>query len=344
MGTRMKRRGQWRWIAWVMLPSLLQGCFTAQNGRAPSASGDQASQTPTAIRTDAPVPGKPGSPYAQVRPTKRPADGRQDSLAKTPLPQRPVPEPERLPIESTPVVAEPDTALSPASQVIVTKPDASAPRTLPATVVPGEPAMLSALRCYLDRQPADALRHLSGLAALNQEVLLNLLPLTVRMSEGPLTQADPQEIAAIVDQLQNVVMTLRPRAALVMDRLCFCKKVKRFGIYEALEGRPTFRSGELVEVYAEVRNVTCERPRPDHASFCTHLRSKVEIRDQRGAFGMGNDFDTSDTCHAPQHDYFQHYRFHIPAMSPGAYTLSLEITDVPTGRKVRQAMSFEIRE
>ena len=170
-----------------------------------------------------------------------------------------------------------------------------------------------------------------------------MLPLLVRLSESPLSQADPRQLAADVDQLQGLLLTLRPHAALLVENLCFCQQVRRFGVYEKLGERPTFQAGELVEVYAEVRNVSCERFASKEGDFRTHLTSRLEVRDANGHFGKGGVFDKVDLCHTPQYDYFQHYRFRVPP-TPGAYALQLEVTDVATGRKVQHKLEFQIRE
>src|SRR5205814_216746 len=76
----------------------------------------------------------------------------------------------------------------------------------------------------------------------NQELLLCLLPLAKRLTEGSLHQASRSEMTAIVEQLQNLAEPLRPRAELLMDKICFCEGVKRFGVYMPLPEDHAFQA------------------------------------------------------------------------------------------------------
>jgi len=333
----MLRRGALRLVAVGLVTGLLPACF----GTPHRVNRDLVDAGPPA---DAPAIHAVSSPYAQVRVPQdsRPSPAKLTLTEKTPLPERP----KTLTVDagpsalSLPSVPDDPRPHPPTIQVAVkTNEDGF---VVPPTP-PDESPLLGMLRCYLNRRPDLAVNLLKGLDPLNQEVLLQMLPLMVHMTDGPLAQADPQQLAVDVEQLQGLLLTLRPRAALVVDKLCFCRQVRKFGVYEALDERPIFHPGELVEVYAEVRNVSCERHASKAGDYRTHLASKVEIRDANGRFGKGGEFDKIDLCHTPQYDYFQHYRFRVPP-EPGSYSLHLDIADVATGRKVGRKLEFQIRE
>lgn len=224
--------------------------------------------------------------------------------------------------------------------------EALRPRYLPASFT-AEPPVVAALRCFMDRRPDAALEQLARYDAENQDILLHLLPLTARMAEGPISQADPQELAAVIDQMQGVIMALRPRAALVMDKVCFCRQVRKFGVYESLGEKPSFRRGELVEMYCEVRNIACERTTGAQGEYRTHLQNSLEIREIRDpvrGFRIQRETKKADLCHTPQHDYYLHYSFAIrDDMKPGPYVLTVEVVDVPTGRKINRKLEFVVR-
>lgn len=212
----------------------------------------------------------------------------------------------------------------------------------PAASGAEEPPLLHAVRCFLEKRPDDFRETLKSLEAGQRDILQTLIPLMVNVSDGRLAKSDPREIAGAVDQLQSLLWALRPRAALVMDKFCFCREVQKFGKFEAVSAKQTFKPGDMVEVYAEIRNVSSVPRRSDHGEYRTHLRSRLEIRAPSGEMVKFFDCGKPDETLTPQHDYYQAYRFSIPDAPAGAYTLNLEVRDVPTGRKVKQKLEFQI--
>lgn len=222
-------------------------------------------------------------------------------------------------------------------------PDPAAPAKLPPTVT-DDSFILTAMKSSMEKRPEALREALRSLDPAQRELLMALIPLTIRVGEGGLTSTDPHDVAVVVDQLQGLLWALRPRAALVMDKFCFCQRIEKFGKFKKLEGKPTFRPGEMVEVYAEIRNVSSQLHRSPQGDFQTHLRSKLQIRNQADEVLFAKECDKPDETLTPQHDYFQHYRLRIPSVRPGTYVLNLEAEDVPTGRKIRQKLEFEVTE
>jgi hypothetical protein len=217
------------------------------------------------------------------------------------------------------------------------------PGKLPATVT-DDSLILSAMKSSIDKRPDELRDALSSLDPAQREVLMTLIPLTVRVGEGGLASTDPRDVAVLVDQLQGLLWALRPRAALVMDKFCFCQRIEKFGKFKKLEGKPSFRPGEMVEVYAEIRNVSSQPHRSAQGDFQTHLHSNLQIRSGNDEVLFAKECDKLDETLTPQHDYFQHYRLRIPDARPGTYVLNLEAKDVPTGRRIQQKLEFEVTE
>src|SRR5207248_8575554 len=90
---------------------------------------------------------------------------------------------------------------------------------------PEEP-LVTALRCYLNKHPADALEALKRYDKPNQDVLIGLVPLAARLTERNVTDATPQDLAHLLDRINNAVTPLRPRAALDIEKICFCREIK----------------------------------------------------------------------------------------------------------------------
>jgi hypothetical protein len=215
-----------------------------------------------------------------------------------------------------------------------------------------EEPLVAALRCFLDKHPAEAVDYLKGCDKTNQEALLCLLPLAAHLSEGSLDSARPQEAAERLAELHGLEVRLRRGAPLRVEKMCFCRWIEAFGRYEPLaDGQAVFDAGcndqlgDLVQVYAEVRNFASEDQGPVHV---TRLVSWAEIRDYaQGKTVARIDFDNrEDRSRSPRQDYFINYRFRVPAhLPPGPYTLWIYVKDAlaqPTRPPAQRSLDFRV--
>jgi hypothetical protein len=247
------------------------------------------------------------------------------------------------------------------------------------TIVSAAPAraeapLLAALRCLQEkRSPDEVLALLEPYDPADREVLRDLLRLAVRLGDRDAGRSTPAEMTVAVDQLESLTRSLRPRAALVLEKLCFCRprSVDNFGVYEPLEDGHAFRAaapgrpGERVQVYAEVRNFT-SRPVGDH--FETILKGTLEIHEKSISFPRNEEakanvvvpsrpvviFDLApctDRSRSPRQDFFVNLHFDVPArLLPGAYTLCVQVKDVTPSadsgkrpaRVARRSLDFRV--
>jgi hypothetical protein len=232
--------------------------------------------------------------------------------------------------------------------------DEPPPEALPDFEIKAKPEepLVAALRCYLDKRPAEAVEHLKACDRADQEALLCLLPLAVRLSEGSLERARPEEMAEMVDGLRGVETSLEKRAALRIEKMRFCRQVRAFGDYEPIEsGQAAFeagsngQAGELMQVYVEVRNFASEAQGPFQV---TRLASRAEIRDYaHGKTVKRINFDAyTDRCRSPRQDYFIRYSFRVPAdLPPGPYVLWIFVEDVlarPARPAAEKSLDFRV--
>src|SRR5262249_49645242 len=152
---------------------------------------------------------------------------------------------------------------------------------------------------------------------------------------------------------QGLALPLHARAPLHIDKMCFCRKIKRYGDYEPLpedqavfQGGSEGRGGELVQVYAEIRNFTSALHEP---IFVTRLASSMEIcpygsKTPVWTYNFPN--EEPDTSRSPRQDYFINYRFTVPAnLAPGHYTLWVQVQDVlgqPPRPPARKSLDFSV--
>jgi hypothetical protein len=217
-----------------------------------------------------------------------------------------------------------------------------------------EPALVMVLRAYLDRRPDEALELLKQYDQPNQDLLLCLLPMVVRLTEGSLRQADPHELEVMVEQLQGVLTPLRPRAALKIDRLCFCRPTER-GVESLDAGHPQ-HPGELVYLCVKPRNFTTVPLRPDGkpadgpgcaACYTVPLVSTLAIETADGRrLGWQQVVKQDRPLPTPPlpHDHVQFLQFTLPDdLPPGSYQLLLELVDPPTQRVARGKVKFQVQ-
>jgi len=214
--------------------------------------------------------------------------------------------------------------------------------------------LVDALRCLMDRHYAEAVGALRAYDRENQEVLLLLLPLAAHLAEGKLDNGNAQDMAFYTEQLSNMLVSLRSRAALVIDKICFCRDIQGFGMYHPLSDNPIYHPGDRVDVYVEVRNFTSTKQAGANGDpvFVTRLETSAEIvaRETKAkVWPAGHDRflfqrDGPDVCQTLRHDYFDHCYFTLPeTIRAGSYTLLLQVEDLPSKRVVRGSLDFSVR-
>jgi hypothetical protein len=191
---------------------------------------------------------------------------------------------------------------------------------------------VKALRSALEKRPREARELLEAASRSDRELLLALLRLAAATGEKEVANLDDRDVTAALEQVRRLHEQLRRRAALRLDRVCFCRRVRGYGQYEPLPPDHAFRAGwegrpgERVQVYAEVRHF---------ASAChpgyheTALATRLEVHDAAGRSVARLDLGTCvDRCLSRREDYFLNIQFNVPAgLAPGLYTLWVVIQD-----------------
>ena len=311
----MKRR-LWTWL----LIASVGGCMhTVSQVEAPS------SPAPDTPHVDVPdVSAPPVSPY-HVMPT--PAV--PEVAKETRLPPVPGLDCSLAP----PDLRMPEPPLEPSGESPIQPVSAKAP-------VPEEP-LQAALRCFFDNRPAEAVRLLNQYDKASQELLLCLLPLAVPLTQTDLQHANPQEVDALLDQLNAVAAPLKQRAPLKLGTVCFCERVRQFGVYDPLGDNPALRPGDEVHIYVELKNFSTVS---DPSGHKVPLDGKLEVLDYAGKtlVRQGNTLE-SDSL-SPRQDLFVRFPFPVPHRLPqGSYTVRITIEDLVTHRKVSRSLDFRIQ-
>jgi hypothetical protein len=223
----------------------------------------------------------------------------------------------------------------------------TAPAELPPAALAAQSfPLVEALRCILEERHQEALRHLQAYDGPTQEIFLQLLPTLAALAQKRIDQLAPQDAGVLYEQLQGLLVSLRPRTELSIDNLAFCRTIKGYGNYEPLPADHAFvAEGEIMSVYFEVRNFASESK---DAGYRTHLPSTLEIRDAQGNVrqSYSNPFDQQpQRSQTRLHDYCNRYFFLVPKLEPGVYQLTLQVVDetVPELRRVaRKSLEFRV--
>jgi hypothetical protein len=163
-------------------------------------------------------------------------------------------------------------------------------------------------------------------------------------------QLAPKEIDELQDQVQKSLAALRPRAKLVVDKMCFCEEIKGYGDYKPLpkdyEFQPAVgnRYGELVQLYVELHNLTSELR---GGTFLTRLHSTIRILDEAGGEVYFADFGDREAplcTRTPLPDTSKHYDFYVPRLPSGKYRFCFEVRDEtrPEPRIAARELDFRV--
>src|SRR5262249_30581119 len=129
-------------------------------------------------------------------------------------------------------------------------------------VKPADDPIVNAFRAIKDKRPDDAMIQLTAhFDKPTQDLLLVVLPLLVRVSEGGINKAKPDDLMHLLEQIESAWLVVGPRAPLSIEKICYAQRLDqaRFGVYQQLPEDHAFRTGDLVEVYLELRNFSSKR-------------------------------------------------------------------------------------
>jgi hypothetical protein len=161
-----------------------------------------------------------------------------------------------------------------------------------------------------------------------------MLPFMVTIANKRIDDLKPAEAALASDQLVALLWMFRPRSELVISKICYCKKVRDLGNYDALPENHAFlagskdRLGEFVQLYVELKNFACEPT--STGDYMTKFSCKVELLDGKGEQVWEHAYDrnlTSLVRKTRLTDFYSNFRFYAPALPPGQYQLRIEIAD-----------------
>jgi hypothetical protein len=213
-------------------------------------------------------------------------------------------------------------------------------------------AVAEALQDVLEGRHNDAVQRLQIYEKNTQEFFLRLLPALAILANQPMDKLSAQDIAVLNQLLVRLLETIRPFSELIVNKMCFCRRVNGYGAYEELPANHAFlsatpeRFGELVQLYVELKNFISE-PTQD-GDYITKLACTLELKDARGEKVWGHTYQRDETTHRRRtrlHDLHSNFSFPVPAVPAGTYQLTVQIVDetLPDQRRVaRRSLDFQV--
>ena len=214
-------------------------------------------------------------------------------------------------------------------------------------------AVVLAFQDILDGRPQDALEKLKAYDPETQELFIRLLPVMSNLVKSPIGKMSAQEIAVLSEMVEQLRATIRPRSELVVNKMCFCRRISGYGVYDALPEDHAFlagaqdRPGELVQLYVELKNFVSEQL-VKGGDFQTKLTCSLELRDSKNEKVWSYTYDRNETTHVRRtrlNDLFSNYSFYVPALPVGTYQLTIQIVDetLPDLRRLaRKTLDFRV--
>jgi hypothetical protein len=316
-------------------------CFTSLPACAPT--------TQSLLKNDTPKEHGDKFPARQFRDPNDPSE--QSEIVPPPRPdQGQRPPGYRVPEYLKPPPVLPPLWLAPTLPVPATQVTNDNPAVTPQVIVrrpeDSDHNLVNALRMLLSKQPDKALPYLEHYDRATQELFIRLLPTLVLLSEKPFDQLSPNEVGALQDQVQGLLVTLRTRSELTINKMCLCDNVGSYGQITPRRDANVFQPLDMMLIYLELGNTSCELR---NGYYVTDINGKASITDTAGNVVLFQDFREKEKplySASAVHDCCRTYVRYLPAvMPPGKYFLTMEVTDEtrPLRRVARKTVEIIVR-
>ncbi len=342
--------------AWMVAVSLsvLPGCLHSRTEKLPSGVLKDLTR---AVIEERPEPAPLNSPY----------DVRGRGVAATPKEEQPDVPVGLVKYVEPPPVANPvslergsvPSSILPDYMPPVPPPSPGPSPPAPTTISPPAPKpqdpLSEALRYFRETRSAEWGTRLKGLEPERRELLTALLPLVAGLADQPEKGVRLVDYTPMLARLEDVIQAIRARSALSLDKVCFCRGIERFGVFDPLPADHVFQvggegqPGELVQLYAELKNFVCRR---SEAAYETSLGCTLVLRDGKNRVVWRQDRPAQvERSRSPRRDCFLGCHFYVPPRLPvGDYYLTVQVSDLtgfnadeaPPNRTASRSLDFHV--
>jgi hypothetical protein len=224
-----------------------------------------------------------------------------------------------------------------------------APPAPPKVELPPESPLVKAVRALEQNKTEEAAAYLNKIALGNQEMIANLLQTLVQLSNAKVDSMTGEDASAMMERINSVAEILKSKAVLTSARMCFSSNFFRYGSVE-VDNRTEFRVGTDVYLYVEVKNFTVQPAqilekgkREQSSGYMVSLHSYLELRDANDhVVDRARKMEWDKFFQTAPQDSHQIFKYIVPNLPAGKYTLWLYMTDVPTGRSFRRPIELKI--
>lgn len=204
-----------------------------------------------------------------------------------------------------------------------------------------DPPLVQAIKAFVRNKPEEGIQHLNSFDTATQQLLASLIPVQVRFAQSGLKNIKSVEADSLLEHLSRAAAILRPLATLQANNVAICREVYNFAHISPFKENHEFRPGDMVYLYMELANFTCEPDAKD--GFNISFASNLELHDVNDKIvWQATPEDSPDHLLAPPQDYYRNFRMFIPNVPPGKYALHVRVADRPTNREVKKTIEMKI--
>lgn len=277
----------------------------------------------------------------------------QPAVATTEIVEKPADKPAEKPVEPVEMRIRSEASASPAQPP---EPPEPSMEVHPSPLTRPDAPSVQVLRGLLEHHSEGEINEqLKPYDPATREVMLLLLTSIAQMEQsGGIARISPRDLAAWSDRLNTLTASLRGKAQLILERMCFCSYIKNFGDFAPLPPEHTFfQPGEVAHVYVQVRNFSSRR---EGDKYVTVLKGRMEIYDENNRDSPPITWASppcADVSASPRQDYYINFRFQVPPNGPaGLYTMRISVEDwtdappkaksVSESRIARRTLDFRV--
>ncbi len=191
---------------------------------------------------------------------------------------------------------------------------------------------------------AESIRVIESLPEKEQEFWQSMMLALESYRGSHDSTARTEQLTETLEYVRTASRQLQPLSTMKIRRLNFCNRIDGFGSFSVF---PTseFNAGQPLLLYAEIENYRSELT--SDSQYQSEFAAMIEFFRAGETEPIASRTirlpEIEDLCSVERTDYFQSYELTVPSLSPGKYTLRLQVRDQLSLQTATTELPFDIR-
>lgn len=191
---------------------------------------------------------------------------------------------------------------------------------------------------------AESIRVIESLPEKEQEFWQSMMLALESYRGSHDSTARTEQLTETLEYVRTASRQLQPLSTMKIRRLNFCNRIDGFGSFSVF---PTseFNAGQPLLLYAEIENYRSELT--SDSQYKSEFAAMIEFFRAGETEPIASRTiqlpEIEDLCSVERTDYFQSYELTVPSLSPGKYTLRLQVRDQLSLQTATTELPFDIR-